>query len=78
MTHAPAPVPDPDRTGAWLPNGRRAKAGLNRSILDTAPGEIRRQLTYKTRRYGSSLHVVDRCERPPAKPAPNAAGAAQA
>ena len=40
--------------------GVRARPGLNRSILDTALGEIRRQLTYKTTWYGSSLHVVDR------------------
>ena len=64
MTRAPKPVPAPDRSGAWLPNGRAAKAGLNRSILDVAPGELRRQLTYKTTWYGSSLHVVDRCTRP--------------
>jgi putative transposase len=38
----------------------RAKAGLNRAILDTAPGELRRQLTYKTRWYGSTLAVCDR------------------
>lgn len=38
----------------------RAKAGLNRAILDAAPGELRRQLTYKTRWYGSTLAVCDR------------------
>lgn len=38
----------------------RAKAGLNRSILDAAPGEMRRQLGYKTGWYGSRLVVVDR------------------
>lgn len=38
----------------------RAKAGLNRSILDAAPGEFRRQLEYKTTWYGSRLVVVDR------------------
>lgn len=37
----------------------RAKAGLNRSILDAAPGEFRRQLDYKTRWYGSQLIVID-------------------
>lgn len=37
-----------------------AKAGLNRAILDTAPGELRRQLTYKTLWYGSTLAVCDR------------------
>lgn len=38
----------------------RAKAGLNRAILDAAPGEFRRQLEYKTAWYGSRLVVVDR------------------
>ncbi|MEU0498002.1 RNA-guided endonuclease TnpB family protein [Mycobacterium sp. NPDC006124] len=38
----------------------RAKSGLNRAILDVAPGEVRRQLEYKTRWYGSTLTVVDR------------------
>lgn len=36
----------------------RARAGLNRSILDNAPGERRRQLEYKTRMYGSMLVAV--------------------
>ncbi|MCX5607413.1 RNA-guided endonuclease TnpB family protein [Streptomyces sp. NBC_00047] len=36
----------------------RAKAGLNRSILDNTPGERRRQLEYKTRLYGSVLVAV--------------------
>lgn len=60
MTRRPAPVEDPDRAGAYLPNKAKAKAGLNRSILDVAPGEIRRQLTYKTAWYGSHLVVIDR------------------
>ncbi|MFF3967881.1 RNA-guided endonuclease TnpB family protein [Streptomyces griseorubiginosus] len=38
----------------------RQKAGLNRAILDAAPGELRRQLTYKTCWYGSTLAVLDR------------------
>lgn len=38
----------------------RAKAGLNRAILDASPGEIRRQLTYKTSWYGSALAICDR------------------
>jgi transposase len=33
MTRRPKPTPDPDRPGAYLPNRRRAKAGLNRGIL---------------------------------------------
>ncbi|MEV7898256.1 IS607 family element RNA-guided endonuclease TnpB [Streptomyces cyaneofuscatus] len=36
------------------------KAGLNRSILDMAPAEIRRQLGYKTRWNGSRLAMCDR------------------
>ncbi|MFZ3497829.1 RNA-guided endonuclease InsQ/TnpB family protein [Streptomyces sp. 5.8] len=36
----------------------RAKAGLNRSLLDNSPGERRRQLEYKTRMYGSVLVAV--------------------
>jgi putative transposase len=36
----------------------RAKAGLNRSILDNAPGERRRQLAYKAVRFGSELRLV--------------------
>ncbi|MGW0665325.1 RNA-guided endonuclease InsQ/TnpB family protein [Streptodolium elevatio] len=38
----------------------RAKTGLNRSILDVAPAEFRRQLAYKTAWYGAVLAVVDR------------------
>lgn len=38
----------------------RAKAGLSRAILDTSPGELRRQLTYKTGWYGSTLAICDR------------------
>lgn len=38
----------------------KAKAGLNRAILDTAPGEFRRQLAYKAGWYGSALVVIDR------------------
>ncbi|WP_432038699.1 RNA-guided endonuclease InsQ/TnpB family protein [Streptomyces cucumeris] len=42
--------------------GRRVKqkAGLNRSLHDASPGELRRQLTYKTSWYGSTLAVLDR------------------
>jgi putative transposase len=34
MTRKPAPKPDPEKPGAFLPNHARAKAGLSRSILD--------------------------------------------
>ncbi|MDA8269636.1 MAG: IS607 family element RNA-guided endonuclease TnpB [Actinomycetota bacterium] len=42
-------------SGHW-----RGKAGLNRAVLDTAPGELRRQLAYKAAWYGSRLVVADR------------------
>ncbi len=38
----------------------RAKAGLNRSLLDVAPGQIRRLLTYKATWVGTGLIVIDR------------------
>jgi putative transposase len=44
MTARPAPRPDPDRPGRHLRNGARAKAGLNRAVLDASPAELRRQL----------------------------------
>lgn len=36
------------------------KAGLNRAILDAAPGEFRRQLDYKCRERGVAFVAVDR------------------
>jgi putative transposase len=45
----------PGRGGA-----ARAKAERNRAVLDVAPGEVRRQLEYKTTWYGSRLTVVGR------------------
>lgn len=38
----------------------RAKAGLNRSILDVAPGQIRRILEYKAAWSGNRLVVINR------------------
>ena len=60
MTRRPAPRPDPDRPGGYLPNGARAKAGLNKSILDVGWGEFRRQLEYKAARAGRRLIVIGR------------------
>jgi putative transposase len=40
MSRAPAPRPDPDQAGAFLPNGAAAKAGLNRSIADAGWGGV--------------------------------------
>ncbi|MEU0896848.1 RNA-guided endonuclease InsQ/TnpB family protein [Streptomyces massasporeus] len=38
----------------------KQKAGLNRAIRDVSPGELRRQLSYKTSWYGSTLAILDR------------------
>ena len=55
MTASPKPKADPENPGQHLENGHAAKAGLNRSILDIAPGELRRQLTYKMGWHGGHL-----------------------
>jgi putative transposase len=46
--------------GTTLAPGRRvrAKAGLNRGIIDNSPYERRRQLAYKSKRHGSELRLV--------------------
>jgi putative transposase len=47
MSKAPEPKSNPDKKGAYLPNGASAKAGLNKSLLDagsrTIPAVLRRQ-----------------------------------
>ena len=49
------------RTASAKGSGRwRGKAGLNRAMLDAAPGELRRQLAYKCVWYGSRLVVAHR------------------
>ena len=60
LTRRPKPRPDPRRQGAYLPNGARAKAGLNRAALDAGWGKFRRQLEYKAAKYGRHLIVIDR------------------
>ena len=42
------------------PGAGRGGRGLNRAIADAAPGEVRRQLGYKTAWYGSQLVVAGR------------------
>lgn len=48
MTKAPRPKPDPDTPGAFLPNGARAKASLNKAILASAWGRFATRLGHKT------------------------------
>jgi transposase len=47
MTRRPRPKPDPARPGGFLPNRRRAKAGLNRGILANGWGQLVARLQQK-------------------------------
>lgn len=40
MVRRPAPKPDPDNDGCYLPNGARAKASLNKAILGSVWGRF--------------------------------------
>ena len=63
------PRPRPDGTGAYEPNGARAKAGLNRSIHDAGWGTLLAMIAYKAEEAGRSVIAVDprntslRCSR---------------
>ncbi|MGI5325210.1 RNA-guided endonuclease InsQ/TnpB family protein [Actinomadura nitritigenes] len=59
MTKAPAPKPDPVQAGDFQPNGAAAKAGLNRSILDTGWGLFFRILAGKAESAGRRVISVD-------------------
>jgi putative transposase len=59
MGKAPAPKPDPDQAGAFLPNGAAAKAGLNRSIADAGWGVILTILHAKAESAGREVIAVD-------------------
>ncbi len=47
MTRRPEPKPNPDQPGMYLPNRRRAKAGLNRGILSNGWGDLVHRLQHK-------------------------------
>jgi putative transposase len=47
MVRRPTPKPDQDRPGAFLPNGARAKAALNRAILASVWGRFLTRLDHK-------------------------------
>ncbi|MFF4364304.1 RNA-guided endonuclease InsQ/TnpB family protein [Streptomyces sp. NPDC001604] len=59
MSKAPAPKPDPDNRGAFLPNGAAAKAGLNRSIADAGWGVFLAILHAKAESAGREVIAVD-------------------
>jgi putative transposase len=59
MVRAPRAKPDPDRPGAFMPNGAAAKAGLNRSIHDAGWGTLASLLSYKAESAGRIVVTVD-------------------
>ena len=68
MLRRAKPVPDPDNPGAFLPNGARAKSGLNRSISDAGWGQFVSILRAKAEEAGRAWieidprHTSDGCE----------------
>jgi putative transposase len=59
MTHRPAPKPDPERPGAFLPNMAAAKGGLNRSILDAGWAQFANILCGKAEEAGRQVVFVN-------------------
>jgi putative transposase len=59
MVRRAAPKPDPGTSGAFLPNGARAKAGLNRSIADAGWGVFLTILAAKAESAGREVIAVD-------------------
>ena len=59
MTRRPAPKPDPDKAGAFLPNLATAKAGLNKSILDAGWAQFAAILTAKAESAGRRVVSVN-------------------
>jgi putative transposase len=69
MLRRARPVPDPDNPGQFLPNGARAKTGLNRSISDAGWGQFVSILRAKAEEAGRTWievdprHTSDGCEK---------------
>ena len=59
MVRTPKPKPDPNQSGAFLPNGAAAKAGLNRSLHDAGWGVFLGILADKADSAGRELIPVD-------------------
>ncbi|MFJ8474374.1 RNA-guided endonuclease InsQ/TnpB family protein [Kitasatospora sp. NPDC094011] len=59
MVRTPAPRPDPEEPGHYLPNGVTAKAGLNRSISDAGWGVFLAILRAKAESAGREVIAVD-------------------
>ena len=59
MVRRPAPKPDPNQAGGFLPNGAAAKTGLNRSIHAQAWSLWQRRLEQKAAAAGVLVQLVD-------------------
>jgi putative transposase len=59
MTKRPSPKPDPENSGTFLPNQARAKAGLNKSILDAGWAQFISILTGKAAEAGRRVALVN-------------------
>jgi putative transposase len=59
MVRAPKAKPDLERPGAFLANGARVKAVLNRSINDAGWGTLASLLSYKAESAGRTVVTVD-------------------
>ena len=59
MVHRPAPKPDPERIGHFLPNRARAKAGLSRGILVSCWGTLADRTEQKAVASGAAVLYVD-------------------
>ena len=59
MTKRPAPKPDPDQPGAYLPNNAAAKAGLNKVILDAGWSQFASILVGKAEEAARRVMLVN-------------------
>jgi transposase len=59
MLKRPKAKPDPERPGAFLPNGARSKGGLNQSIARSCWGLFLRRLQDKAALCGVEVILVD-------------------
>jgi putative transposase len=59
MVRRPAPQPDPEHAGVFLPNQARAKAGLNRGILASCWGILGTRTQQKSVASGVTIIYVD-------------------
>jgi len=59
MLATPSPKPDPENEGQFLPNGRAAKAGLNRSISRACWGLVEHRLVAKAEASGVKILFIN-------------------